>query len=458
MKWFFREKDSAIFFRCRELDLSELDDFSIKKDHKMWYSISMSNQNMQGIGIAFDLGTTTLVGYLCSLEKKEVIDTFSCTNPQVKYGKDVISRVTYMSKGLEYKKEVGNILARSIIEISDSLLKHMVSDLAEGASVEKGEVPLLLVGNPVIMGSISFVDFDEDGYTAIRIPNIGDYVGADALSVMTMVDGYRKKNESVLMIDIGTNTEMALMTDEGNVATSAAAGPAFEGGNIECGMSAQPGAIDYVGLTNGVNVNSDIMLHAIDSVTPVGICGSGLLSVISLLRRVGLIDESGYMLSKEEALKENIPRKIAARIETITGDINGNHATKYSRMFKLTDTVFVSLEDVRNVQLAKSAIRSGIEILLDKKKLTISVIDRIYLAGAFGNKIKVEDILDIGMIPEVDVDRIVQSGNLAGLGACEMLLNSGLITRAIDIKNSTLTVSLDREKGFQNEFMKYMSF
>lgn len=443
-----------------------------------------NNMRYKKYGIAFDLGTTTLVGYLCDLENKEVIETISCVNPQVKFGKDVVSRVTYMSEGKAYKDEVGNTLAVAIIEISEKLVNITKNARNVATSTDMiWKMPLLLVGNPVIMGSVANVNFEslwkknqknvkencldikceENEYSSIeietiRIPGIGNYVGADALSVMTMVEHERKSGENVIMIDIGTNTEMAIMTDEGNIATSAAAGPAFEGGNIECGMSAQEGAIDYALLTNEVNVNSDIILHTIGGVTAVGICGSGLLSVISILLKVGVVDENGYMLSKEEALANNVPGRIASRIETITSDIIQNEHTRYGRLFKLTETVFVSQEDIRNVQLAKSAIRSGIEILILKKKLTESVIDKIYLAGAFGNKIEIEDIITIGMVPGLEKDKIVQSGNLAGVGAYQMLLNNEEITCAIDIKNNTLTVSLDREESFQNEFVKYMSF
>ncbi len=421
--------------------------------HKIWYSLIMNEDVTQHYSIAYDLGTTTLVGYLCSDVSCKVVSTFSLTNPQTEYGDDVISRITFVTKSKKNVELMANALKRGIVEITEELLNSIGFQLAQG-TISK----ILLVGNPVIMGSIASVSFEDICNDVIKLPSIGNYVGADALSAMLMVDSQRKNDDVELLVDIGTNTEIVLFDYEGNLATSAAAGPALEGAGITCGMRAASGAIDYVTLTNGVDMNSDIVLHTISEVTPVGICGSGILSLMACLLDAGIIDNTGYIISKKEALEKKVPYKLAAAICEKTSDMHDGLHTTSCRYFKLTQSVIITQEDIRNVQLAKSAIRSGIEILISMKKLTSSVIGKIHLAGAFGNHITIDSAIKLGLLPDITPKKIEQSGNLAGLGAVAMLVDDDLITRAMELKDTTLTVPLDEESAFKDMFLKYMSF
>ncbi len=418
----------------------------------------MDNKRADNLGIAFDLGTTTLVGYFMSLASGEIMDTVSIPNPQIKYGMDVVSRITFMAESGKNRKLLSDTLGDAAEEMAEGFIKK--ASLAGDVSLIIQKV--VLVGNPVIMGSIAdhpfskIKEFNPD-VNIIRVPSIGHYVGADALSAAFMCE-IKRGHKNVLMVDVGTNTEIVLLTDKEKIATSAAAGPALEGMNISSGMTGREGAIDFVKLTKTVNADTDIIFHVIGEVTPVGICGSGLLSLTECMLESGIIDNDGYLLSKHEALEQNVPFKIASRIGEDKSAGNENGTTTYCRYFRLTDKIKLTQEDIRNLQLAKSAIRSGIEILISKINLTESVIDKVYLAGAFGNKITIDSTLRCGMLPEAFRDKIVQSGNLAGLGACKILSDDSIITDVFKLKNEVLTVSLANEDEFQSVFMEHMKF
>ncbi|MCR4989738.1 MAG: ASKHA domain-containing protein [Lachnospiraceae bacterium] len=393
-------------------------------------------------GIAFDLGTTQIAAYLCDLEKGNITDTVSCQNPQIECGLDVLSRVSYRNASADNAQRLSSLLGDRIVKIT--------ADFSE----EYGEAErILLVGNPIIMGSIADYPFNEHP-KVIRIPGIAHYVGADALSGAALLQKDRK-NKNVILVDIGTNTEIVLLSDQKNVATSAAAGPAMEGGNLSCGMRGEEGAIASARLTNGVSNNSDIIFNVIGDVEPKGICGSGYFSLLECMKAAGVINNDGYLLSKDEALRENLPHRIVSRLDTDnTSDKNKNE----DRIFRLTGPITISQEDIRNLQLAISAIRTGVEIVINESGLTEGVIDSVYLAGAFGNKITQESITAVGMLPEKLNDKVVQAGNLAGIGACHMLMNEASITDAISLKNSVLTVSLANHKDFRDLFVKNLSF
>lgn len=409
-------------------------------------------------GLAFDLGTTTLVGYLCDLSKGQIVKSQTIYNPQIEYGMDVLTRASYSAFSKENKDNMSQSLGKAI----ENLAEEMIVDNIDGLK------SVVLVGNPVIMGSIASYSFSSGVLKAadiVRVPGIGDYVGADALAASLMIEVDRKKKTS-FMIDVGTNTEIVLLSERVKYATSAAAGPALEGGNISCGMRGEDGAIDKISLTNGVKENSDIIFHVIDTkgegIAPLGLCGSGLLSLIWQLRKVGVINSDGYLNSKTEALARKVPLRIAGRIvdeaEAEFEVDNGYKILKNARYFKLTDKVCLTQEDIRNVQLAVSAIRTGMDMLMMKAQITEADIDNIYFAGAFGNKISLESIVACGMVSMEMKEKIVQVGNIAGLGACAILMNENMHTEAKKIKESTKLVALAKEEAFQNMFIENMKF
>lgn len=406
--------------------------------------------------LAFDLGTTTLVGYLIDTSTTETESTLSRINPQVKYGADVLSRVTFLQESPENKAILSSCLGEEIERMALTLLKQV------GISFENSCIgQIVLAGNPVIMGSIASYEFK---LPVVLVPPIGNYVGADALVGAYIVEKERQdemdvlKSVKSLMVDIGTNTEIVLLSDKGKFATSAAAGPALEGGNISCGMIGKRGAVDKVMLTKTVSGEIDIITHVIGEIpidSAEGMCGSGLIDLLACLLECKVIDNMGYLYSKTEALAQNCPKKIAGKIIELA---ETSDSGKNGRGFRLTDKIVVTREDIRALQLAISAIRSGIEMLFLEGKLTDTVIDNIYLAGAFGNHIDTDSALRVGLLPDFDRTKIRQAGNLAGLGACAIASGKTPISDVIKLKNEIKVISLESKKEFRDMFMKYMNF
>lgn len=412
--------------------------------------------------LAFDLGTTTLVGYLIDMGTCEVIKTFSRPNPQIKYGLDILSRVSFAASSPANKDILHSCLGKEV--------DRMALELIEGVGALGGKLQLVengfLVGNPVIMACTGDYEFL---FPVTRLPSIANFVGADALIGAFMMEKDRKNSgnqtegekaahSNYLLVDIGTNTEIVLLTDNAKLATSAAAGPAFEGGEISCGTIGKTGAIDKISLTKQVNGEPDIITHVIDEVPlneAEGICGSGLLDLLSIMIENNVIDNTGYLYGKIEALEHNCPKKIAGRI--IEED-DAPNMSQEGRTFKISDRIRVTQEDIRKLQLAISAIRAGIEVLLKERKLTASVIDKIYLAGEFGNHISIDSVIKVGMLPDFPVDRILKAGNLAGLGACELAKHPSDISDVILLKESIKTISLESRTDFKELFLTHINF
>lgn len=403
--------------------------------------------------LAFDLGTTTLVGYLLEVTGNETVAILSRINPQIKYGLDVLSRVTFMQEAPENKDILSSCLGKEIERMSEELLRKV------DASLEDSHIKqIVLVGNPVIMGSIASYEFRVP---IVLVPPIGNYVGADALVGAYIVETERLRgvpHPKSLLVDIGTNTEIILLTDTGKTATSAAAGPALEGGNISCGRIGVSGTVDKVTLTKTVGGEIDIISHVIDDISindAEGICGSGLLDLLALMIECKTIDNTGYLYSKNEALAQKCPKKIASRIVELNGSSDNG---KNGRGFRLTDKIVVTQEDIRALQLAISAIRAGIEVLFLEEKLTDTVMDNLYLAGAFGNHIDTDSAIKVGLLPPIKKDKIRQVGNLAGVGACKVALDANLLSDVIKLKNEIKTISLEGKKEFKDLFLQYMNF
>ena len=393
--------------------------------------------------LAFDLGTTTIVGYLCDTDEGKIAGSISEPSAQIECGLDVLARATYKGKSKENAGHLANLLGDQVCAMTERLL----SEFEAGS-----DISAVLVGNPVIMGSIAGYDFEAHGIKAVRIPGIGHYVGADALAASYIAEKDRN-GKNIIVVDIGTNTEIVLLSDVKKTATSAAAGPAMEGGNLSCGMRGETGAIEFVKLTDTVNTNCDIIYKVIGDVSPEGICGSGYFCLLKTLLDNGVIDNSGYLLSKTEALKANVPGRIASRIRE---NNECNNGCDKGRSFMLTDRIYFSQEDIRNLQLAISGIRAGIRIVVKEAGLTESVIDNVYVAGAFGNKITIDNLMACGPIPAGLSDKVVQVGNIAGLGACSFALDETKITDAINLKNEVLTISLADHQDFRNLFLEEM--
>lgn len=367
-------------------------------------SVTIAPDGTDRYAIAFDVGTTTVVAYLLDGIRGEVLAQVSCVNPQTQFGADVISRIEH-------------VMANSAHTLADPIraaLGSLTEEAARLAGIETEEITVAaLVGNtamhhlllgidpkpltvPPYMPSVSHaLTLPAAEYLPVArearlriLPNIAGFVGADTVGCL-VATRFDQLEELTLMIDIGTNGEMVLGNRDGFLACSTAAGPAFEGARIQCGMRGAEGAVDHVKLENG-----QLSWSVIGGGEPVGLCGSGLLDLVAALLEREDIDETGRM---EE----------------------GN-------TFRLGQTqVFLTQKDVREVQLAKAAIRAGIELMCKKRGVAPRDIRQVYLAGAFGNYLDPASACAIGMIPPCLEDRICSIGNAAGQGARLCALSEG---------------------------------
>ncbi len=384
---------------------------------------------------AVDLGSTTVVAYLMDGRTGELLSTRSTLNPQRQYGADVVMRCSYV---LEHGPEV---LSSCIREAIDRLLGEAA---AEAGRRKEDIVKIVMAGNacmhhlflelpvdtlvraPYVPKVKNTVKKEASGCgihvcqnaQLIWLPNIGGFVGADTTACMLAAE-FDKREELTLMVDIGTNGEMVLGNREGYTVCSTAAGPAFEGAKITCGMRGSDGAIDHVYLEN-----SEVKFHVIGDGKPAGICGSGLLDAVHCLLQTGWIREDGYM--KEP--------------------------------WHFSDEVFLCQKDVRELQLAKAAIAAGVQLLCRKRGCRIEEIRTLLLAGAFGNYLDPDSACGIGLLPEVLRDRIVPVGNAAGAGARLAVLSEREFARAEDMASKAGFLELATEPDFMDVYVDEMSY
>ncbi|MGI6184429.1 MAG: ASKHA domain-containing protein [Candidatus Fimadaptatus sp.] len=400
-------------------------------------------------GVAVDVGTTTMVAYLMNLEDGSVVDVDSALNPQRVYGGDVISRSDFASQS----EENGRKMQQLVVDKLDG----MICGMARRKGIDAGRIfHIVLVGNTTMMHmlaglttrNISVSPFipavteeitlpaREVGFTLANAmatvgPCVAGYVGAD--TVACVLDcGMDRSDELCLMVDIGTNGEIALGDKNGIICCSTAAGPALEGAHIKCGMGGVTGAISRVNLSDGVDIG------VIGGGEAQGICGSGLVDAIAGMLDRGYIDEMGGMDEDE------------------MGELAGEDAGRPALM--LTDSVMITQRDVREVQLAKAAIAAGIQTLIAQRGCAIGDIGALYIAGGFGNYIDRERAARIGLLPRELLTRMKPVGNAAGAGAKRMLMSRAELDRASDIARNMEYLELSARTDFQDLFVDGMCF
>lgn len=410
---------------------------------------------------AFDIGTTTIASYLLDGKTGRQLCTASCVNPQAAYGADVISRADYTLK-------------HGSLELSDCVhtaINKLLQELTQKAAAHTEEIlQICLVGNTCMhhiffqlpMNSLvlaPYVPYEKklvrekasafnihihpDG-ELIFLPVIAGFVGADTMGCLLSVRPDLNEDIS-LIIDIGTNGELVLGNRDKMICCSTAAGPAFEGAKIQCGMRGAQGAVDHLSYSDGT-----FHVSVIGEGKPKGLCGSGLIDTIACLRSLDLIDDSGKILSHEEAAELH-GTDIAAHI--------GEEQGKPAFIFCLdTPSVFLTQKDIREVQLAKAAISAGILLLEKQLGITHEQIKTIYIAGAFGNYMNPESACRIGLLPGSLLDRIVPIGNAAGEGAKIALLNCDELEQSTILMNQVNFLELASLPEFQNYFIDELEF
>lgn len=417
-------------------------------------------------GIAFDIGTTTVVGMLWNLKNEELIGTSAMTNPQSLFGADVISRIHFCSiasGNLNIMKTKIHNCFNEIIEDFRANYEINYNEIYEVTVVGNTTMSHLFLGvNPEQLANAPFVpvfkgplnikgrdmELNINPMANIHLlPNIAGHVGSDITGVL-LASRIMDMDGLNLAIDVGTNGEIVLCKDGRTLVCSTAAGPAFEGAAIYQGMRAASGAIEGVKIENG-----EVILDIIDNCDPVGICGSGLIDAAAELFKTGIIDHTGRVADKDNAQKRNICEPLVKRLR------KGKSGNEFVLVWKQEgEDIVITQKDIREVQLAKGAIHGGIKCMLNAMEERPENIKRIILAGAFGNYIKKDRALAIGLFPDISEDNIISVGNAAGVGASMALLSWEEREKASFNIRKIEHVELASRPDFQTEYIDAMNF
>ena len=398
-------------------------------------------------GLAVDIGTTKLAAYLVRLETGETVAQAGAMNPQIAFGEDVISRIAYAGRETDGAKKLQAILIETLNQLLAGMCKEAdipAEQVLDAVLVGNTVMHHLFAGLPVEqLGRAPFspattqpLTLSADGLGLALGPGakvylppvIAGYVGADHVAMLLVTEAW-KSQRNIIALDIGTNTEISLVASGKVTCCSCASGPAFEGAHIHEGMRAAPGAIERARWSNG-----QVLWQTIEEQPPIGICGSGILDVIAAFQDGGLIKPTG-------ALKTGADYMLVAAARSGLG----------------RDLV-VTRRDVHEIQLAKSAIRAGLESLLEQAGLVSTNLDEFIVAGAFGTYLDLRSAMRVGMFPPLPLERFKQVGNAAGVGAKQMLISVDKRRQAERIASEIGYVELTTCPNFTPLFMKYLSF
>jgi uncharacterized 2Fe-2S/4Fe-4S cluster protein (DUF4445 family) len=450
-------------------DLIRKDDFAVTAvlESDEIVNLELGDTTKQNYGMAFDIGTTTVVGILVDLNTGKQLAVASRTNPQVVFGDDVVSRITYATERPSGLRE----LQHKII----GCMNEIIARVTHKAGVDRNNIyevtfggnttmhHLLLSINPAHIAQTPYVAVVREAINTkasrlgininpngnvFAMPNIAGFVGGDTVGVILAAD-MMQSEKTILAIDIGTNGELALGTKDRMICCSCAAGPAFEGARIRFGMRASDGAIEKV------LMRDDVELNVIGNVRARGICGTGLIDAVAELLRLGVIDSTGKLLGPS-AVPEAVPPAVRKRI--VSGQNGLDFILVPGDASQNGQPILLTQRDVREVQLAKGAIFAGIQILKRELGIGDSDIHEILLAGAFGNFIRRNQAKRIGLLPDLPTDRIRFIGNAAGAGARMALVARECRREATRISEQVRYVELGGRPDFQEEFMTAMMF
>jgi len=407
------------------------------------------------LGLAVDIGTTKVAAYLVDLESDETLAAAGAMNPQIAYGEDVMSRIAYAMGGETQARKLQEVVIGGLNDLAHELCGQAGRDCAEiieAVLVGNTCMHHLALGLPVAqLGLAPYVPALADscdvkardiglrlapGANVHLLPNIAGFVGADHVAMLLATElGKGAVTAPLLGLDIGTNTEVSLVVSGRLLSCSCASGPAFEGAHIHDGMRAAPGAIERVRL-----VDDRVEYQTVDDAPPVGICGSGILDAVAELRRVGVLGESGAMRAGSHP-----------RVQETGG--GGRFLLVPAGERGAPRDIVITRKDVNEIQLAKAAIRAGIEVLLGEAGLEAEQVKRVVVAGAFGTYLDVGSALALGMFPPLGRERFAQVGNAAGIGAKLALVSRGCRERAEEIARRVEYVELTTHPRFVEAYM-----
>lgn len=407
--------------------------------------VVLDNQSQNNYGVAFDIGTTTVVAYLINMKNGELIDSASEVNAQTIYGSDVVSRITYAlenEKGLcslknaickqisslimrltgKNKIDFNNIKCVSIV--GNTAMLHFLQGLdVKGLSMQPFN-PVNINAVETNIKSLEVPLTEMDNCPVYILPCISSFAGADVTSAI-LVSGIVNSSKLSLLIDIGTNGELVLGNRERIISCSTAAGPAFEGAAVKHGTGGVLGAIDSVKISSG-----NVEITTIGNHEPVGICGSGIIDAVAELLKEEIVDETGKMNISEFVL-----------FDKPSGE-----------------NISITAKDIREIQLAKAAISAGINILLNEMGKEAYEVERVFIAGGFGNYINKDSMFRIGLLRNEFKNKVISIGNAAGAGAVSALLSKRSYYESISIAKRCEYLDLSDKRDFQDKFISNIFF
>ncbi len=408
-------------------------------------------------GFAIDLGTTTVDIALHDMETGRQIGRRTTLNRQAAYGADVISRahefqgqrravrqaaLDTIHEGAHFLLKEHGVSPKQVVRstvVGNPIMIHMLHDWDPRQLTLSPYIPLV---NTLVRRSPADFSwtFQEHGLVE-TLPLISAFVGADTMGMILALDLEHEPGSS-LSIDIGTNGEIVVSRRGSLVVTSTAAGPAFEGAQIACGMRALPGAV------TAVNISDDgaLDLKVVGNQAPKGFCGSGLISCIAELLDAGVMDPSGRLLAAEEVEQPALKKRIVKKDKFLAFSVSPD------------DQVYISQKDIRELQLAKGAIRTGIDMLLAETGVKLDEIRKLRLAGNFGAGIEIEKAMRLGLIPTLPVERVDAVGNAALRGASLALVAAGYSERSVRLQRACRFMELAAKPDFQMRFAEAMFF
>ena len=442
------------------IDMKLLQQLSPVLRHSKWQAqvsvrgnevVALGPWPSRSLGLAIDLGTTKIAGYLLDLSTGQVLASKGAMNPQIAYGEDVISRITLATGSIKEAGRLRKLPVTAVNQLARDLCAEVgvkAQDIVEAVVVGNTAMHHLLLGLPVeqlalspyvpaVKGALDIKARDiglkvsPGGYVHL-LPNIAGFVGADHVAMLLATKISQKKGV-VLALDIGTNTEVCLSCDSNMTSVSCASGPAFEGAHIKHGMRAADGAIEHLRIA-GERVN----YQTIGGTPPVGICGSGIIDVMAELYLNRVLGDNGRMSANHQRVRT---RQEQLEFVLVSEEEN-------SGGFAIT----ITQKDIRELQLAKGAIRTGIQVLLDANSRSEEEIKEVIIAGAFGSYIDVASAVTIGMLPSLPLNRFKQVGNAAGTGAKMALISKDARGEAQDIAERVKYIELAATSQFTLTF------
>lgn len=409
-------------------------------------------------GVVVDIGTTTLVATLVNLNTGQEINSVSALNPQSVYAQDVLSRIKFASdeSGLNVMysaiiSELNGMIEKNAIESGidrkyiyeaifsgNTCMIHLAAN-ANPYSLGKYPYTPLLRGGDYLSALEHKLSISDIGLIYLP-PIISSYVGPDITSGI-LATRLQDRKGTTLFVDIGTNGEMVIARNGKLSATSTAAGPAFEGMNITYGMRAEKGAIEYF----NIQEDGSIEIKTIEDGVAIGICGSGLMDIVGELVLNKVISKSGRFSKAEDS---DLPEILRIRLTKVDG----------KAAFEVAEGIFLTQKDIRQVQLAKGAVRAGIEFLMNSKNVEADEVDKIQIAGSFGYHLRAKSLINIGLLPNEFAGKIDFVGNTSKSGGHALLLNKKYRSEMEKLVKEIEVIELSNGENFEKIFVKSLSF